>query len=123
MCLIDKNAFIAQILPPHWREDKWRVNLVRALTAPFFKVITKLREFRASTLLKVNLNAQVIVLEQHLNRMADYDLNLISISDSDNMNEFFVNIPASMSNEVFITINLEINKYISADKRYQIKRY
>lgn len=123
MYLIDKNAFVAQILPPHWRKDQWRVNLVRALTAPFFKVITELREFRTSTLLKVNLNSQVIVLEQHLNRVAGYELNLISISDSQNINEFFVNIPAPMSDEALLELTKEIKKYISADKRYQIKRY
>lgn len=123
MYLIDKNAFVAQILPPHWRKDLWRVNLVRALTAPFFKVITELREFRTNTLLKVNLNSQVIVLEQHLNRVAGYELNLISISDSQNINEFFVNIPAPMSDEALLELTKEIKKYISADKRYQIKRY
>lgn len=123
MYLIDKDAFVTQILPPHWRKDHWRVNLVRALTTPFFKVIAELREFRTNTLLKVNLNSQVIVLEQHLNRVAGYELNLISISDSQNINEFFVNIPASMSNETLLKLTKEIKKYISADKRYQIKRY
>ncbi len=123
MYLIDRDIFITQILPPHWRKDLWRIHLIRALLTPLFLVINELEKYRAKTFVKVNLSCQVIVLEQHLNRVLQYDLNYISISDSSTHNEFVVNIPTSLPKEKVRGVEYEIRKYISADKQFIIKKY
>lgn len=112
-----------QILPPHWRAESWKINIVSVVLKPLFDLIDEFNKYREETLSKINLNCQVIVLERHLNRILAYKLNYISISDSENINEVYINIPATMSTEQLIILNKELKKYIASDKQYKIKYY
>jgi hypothetical protein len=123
MYLINKKAYISQILPPHWRVESWKINILSVILKPLFDLIDTFNQYREETLSKINLNCQVIVLERHLNMILGYKLNYISISDGANVNEVFINAPSTITQEQLILLNKEIKKYIASDKQYQIKYY
>ena len=94
MYIVDYDILISQLLPPHWR-GQWQENLVRSCCEPMKGIYEDFRNYIWSLPEEINLNAQILIMETYLNRIAGYnDLNRISITDGPNTGQFIINIPA-----------------------------
>ena len=71
MFLIDVDVLVKQLIPPHWREPK-KLTIFSILTEPLKTVYKSSKQLLNDSKLEINLNSQVIVLENYINRILDY---------------------------------------------------
>lgn len=91
-------------MPPHWRDVKvddgeggyidkptGKFYFLKAITKPFQAIFEDFKEFRKETNSKINLNAQVGIIEQHIKKITGA---VYGVYVSDHLyNQFIVNIP------------------------------
>lgn len=120
MYLIDYAILLKQILPPHWR-GTWREHLIRSLMEPVIADYNDFYDYIYSIPQQVNLNSQVMVMEETLNRLAGHLTRLIYIDDSPQNGSFVVNIPAG--DPALYKIIEFLDQYSIAGKSYTLNEY
>ncbi len=129
MFYLNLDILIKQLLPPNWRSsvvggfvvDSGKVNYLKSILTPFKLLLNDIKEFRLSTQTKINLTAEVIVVENHLKNLSGVQLG-VYLSDSVQSNIFVVNIPvAGQPNEN--EIKSFLSKIIPAGRKYTLNFY
>lgn len=95
MNLYNNEAFVKQIMPPKWRRELWRVNMLRALSKPLVTVYQDILNYTSGVYSRVNLNTQVIVLQKYLNQATGLSDRLLFIIDGVNNGEVKIYLSTS----------------------------
>ncbi len=127
MFFLNPDILIKQIIPPNWRYVPNSVNesgkylFLKSISKPFNWILNSLIEFRSNTKTKINLTAEVIILENKLKEITGLTYG-IYISDTITANIFEVHIPISA--QIYrIEIQEFLNKVIPTGRIYSIIYY
>ena len=83
---------VLQLMPPHWREDSWRVAMLLSLSCWVEKCYRQLLALDNSLRNDINLSPQVGVLEGYLCRVLGVNNRVLFFSESNNAGEFIINV-------------------------------
>ncbi len=129
MYFLNLDILVKQLFPPNWRTsmvggsliDSGKVNYLKSILAPFKLLLNDIIDFYQTTQTKINLTAEVIVVENHLKTLSGVQLG-VYLSDSAQPNIFFVNIPViGQINEN--KIKSFLNKVVPAGRIYTLNFY
>ncbi len=133
MYFFDIDIFIKQLLPPHWRyvktpdgeggfEDKeqGKFYFLKAVMSPIKSLLNDFKLFRASSKAKVNLNAQVMVIEHHVKTITGAIYGVYVTDHLDN--QFKVNVPVAHIAHSD-AINSFLKKVTPLGRKYTINFY
>lgn len=133
MYFLDLKVLALQLLPPCWRTSKQtvgstttekhsgQVNYLKAVLAPFKLLLQDFNAFIKGAKSKVNLSAQVVVIEYHIEQLTGIRYGIF-VSDGAVPNHFSVNLPiAAQTKEKQITQFLQ--KTVPAGRNYQLIYY
>lgn len=112
------DVFIRQFMLPHWRDVKvsdgeggyidkpsGKFYFIRSITFPFRSLLNEFKVFRQETNAKINLNAQVMVIEHHIKQITGAVYGVYVTDHLDN--QFKVNIP-----ELYVEHKDEIQSFL-----------
>ncbi len=104
MYFLDLNILAKQLLPPNWRINRTQIstaiikrdsgyfNYLQAILKPFEAILNDFKAFGKEIKTNVNLSAQTIVVENHIEELTGIRIG-ISVSDGSESSSFSINIP------------------------------
>ncbi len=133
MYFLDLNILALQLLPPSWRvikqtvgsttleRDSGQMNYLKALLKPVKLLLQDFNAFRKAAKSKVNLSAQTMAIEHHIEQLTGIRYGIFLLDDPA-PNHFSVNVPvAGQTKEKEITQFLQ--KIVPAGRKYQLIFY
>ncbi len=133
MYFLDIEILIKQLLPPSWRmiketvgtvtieRDSGQMNYLKATLKPFKLLLQDFHAFRKQAKSKVNLSAQVVVIEHHIEQLTGIRYGIF-VSNEAAPNHFSVNVPiAGQTKEKEIIQFLQ--KVVPAGRKHQLIFY
>jgi len=119
--LIWMDAFVYQILLPHWR-NSYRLTFLRAFCEPAKLIYDELVSFQRSVKEEINLSPQTLVIEDYLNRKVGSPLKEVYLTDGEKAGEYVVNYPISRDYEETLSVLLN-TKFKIAGRRFIFNKY
>ena len=133
MYFLDLNILALQLLPPCWRTSKQtagntttekhsgQLNYLKAVLAPFALLLEDFNAFRKGAKSKVNLSAQTMVIEHHIEQLTEMSYDIF-VTDGTVPNHFSVNLPIVAQTKEKQIIQF-LQKTVPAGRNYQIIYY
>ena len=133
MYFLDLNILAKQLLPPSWRviretvgavtteKDSGQMSFLKVALKPFKVLLLDFNTFRQEAKSKVNLSAQTMVIEHHIEQLTSIRYGVF-VSDEDAPNRFSVNVPTNGQTKEQ-EIRQFLRKVVPAGRSYQLIFY
>ncbi len=133
MYFFDLNILALQLLPPSWRviketvgtitteRNSGQMNYLKAVLKPFKLLLQDFHTFREQAKSKVNLSAQVVVIEHHIEQLTGIRYGIF-VSDEAALNHFSVNVPVAGQTKEKEIIQF-LQKVVPAGRKHQLIFY
>ena len=120
MYFLNFDIWIQQLLPPSWR-GLWPEALIKVFVHPFRRLHQELTQFVGDAPNRLNIQAQVMSLEFHLNLIAQTQREIHLSDNTQVRNGYFVHVPSDTDADTERKLRNFLDIYTPLGFQYELR--